>query len=170
MTQLMKKLEQGWRQIADLLDPKVRAEKQLLEVLLRDYEEEKVIAEAIARESERIPYSHLRKKLLDIAEAEKAHAEQLRQTIESLGGRVPESARSLKARRDGGEATSTLDLLKILEEEKQEYVEYLDARGLAREAERPDVLELLETIREEEARHRRELLDILTKLNPIPRS
>ncbi|MDQ7054115.1 MAG: ferritin-like domain-containing protein [candidate division KSB1 bacterium] len=158
---LLEKLEQGWQKLASNLDSKQQAERKLLEALQRDYAEEIGLAEALKKQSENVPYDHLRQKLLNIAEAEQRHAEMLREKIRELGGEV-------KARRLTGDSLSTLDLLKILEEEKEEYTEYLNARALAQEAEREDIRELLERIREEEVLHRKQLMDVLSRLNPLP--
>ena len=158
---LLEKLEQGWRKLASNLDSKQQAERKLLEALQRDYAEETGLAEALKKQSEKVPYDHLRQKLLEIAEAEQRHAELLREKIRELGGEA-------KARRQTGDSFSTLDLLKILEEEKEEYTEYLNARALAKEAEREDIRELLERIREEEVLHRKQLMDVLSRLNPLP--
>ena len=161
---LLEKLELGWRKLASELDGKQHAERKLLEALQRDYQEETQLAEALKKQSEKVPYDHLRRKLLEIAEAEKSHAELLLEKIRELGGETPETAD--QAHKDA--ALTTLDLLKILEEEKEEYAEYLNARALAKEAEREDIRQLLERIREEEALHRKELLDIVSRLNPLP--
>ncbi len=168
MATFLEKLSNGWKRIAADLDPKNRAEKQLLEALKRDYFEEKMLAQALEQESDRIPYAHLRKKLIDIAEAEKRHARLLEEKIVELGDSISEHARDLQKQRDEKQFESTLDLLKILEEEKAEYIEYLDAMALAREAKRNDIQALLDQIREEEAVHRKQLMDILAKLNPLP--
>ncbi len=170
MSTLWHRLEQGWRALTHQLSAKHRAERHLLEALSRDYQEELQLAAALEKESEHIPYSHLRKKLLEIADREKEHATRLQEKIRELGGQIPAHAAELQAKRDGQQWTTTLDLLKILEEEKQEYAEYLERRKLAKAAEREDILQLLDQIREEEAAHRRELMDILVRLNPLPRT
>jgi hypothetical protein len=69
-----------------LLDPKERAEKTLLEALQRDYLEERQTSEVLQKESDQVPYAHLRRKLLDIAAREQEHAELLAAKIRELGG------------------------------------------------------------------------------------
>jgi rubrerythrin len=64
--------------------------------------------------------------------------------------------------------TSTLDLLQILQQEKEDYIEYLEAAHLAKEAGHKDWTPLLTQIAEEEQIHRRELMDVIMRLNPLP--
>lgn len=168
MSELEKKLEQGWEQLTALLDPKERAEKTLLEALQRDYFEERQTSEVLQKESERIPYSHLRRKLLDIAEREQAHAELLAAKIRELGGEPSERAGNLHNERESKAFTSTLDLLQILQQEREDYIEYLEVAHLAKEAGHKDWTPLLTQIAEEEQMHRRSIMDILTRLNPLP--
>lgn len=168
MNELLKKLEQGWKKLAALHDPKRRAEKTLLEVLQRDYFEERQTSEVLQKESERIPYAHLRQKLLDIAEREKEHAELLAAKIRELGGEPSERAGNLRKARESKAFTSTLDLLQILQEEREDYIEYLEAAHLAKEAGHEDWTPLLTQIADEEQTHRRELMDVITRLNPLP--
>lgn len=168
MSELEKKLEQGWEKLTALLDPKARAKKTLLEALQRDYFEERQTSEALQKESERIPYSHLRRKLLDIAAREQAHAELLAAKIRELGGDPSERAGNWRKARESKAFTSTLDLLQILQTEKEDYIEYLEAAHLAKEAGHEGWTPLLTQIAEEEQIHRRELMDIITRLNPLP--
>lgn len=170
MEKLFQKLEMGWKKLVSKLNTDSQVERQLLEALQRDYFEEKSIGELLEKESGRIPYSHLRKKLLDIARAEKHHADLLAEKIKELGGQIPEHAMELKNQRQNRQFTSTLDLLKLLEEEKDEYVEYINTAYLAEDAGRKDLKALLMKIGEEERRHRKELMDILSRLNPLPAS
>lgn len=168
MSELEKKLEQGWQKLTALLDPKQRAEKMLLEALQRDYFEERQTSEALQKESGHIPYAHLRQKLLDIAEREQAHAELLAAKIRELGGEPSERAGDLRKARESKAFTSTLDLLQILQQERDDYIEYLEAAHLAKEAGHPDWAPLLRQIADEEQIHRRELMDVITRLNPLP--
>lgn len=170
MDELMKKLNQGWVKLAALLNPKVRAEKQLLEALQRDYFEEQQIAEVLKKESERIPYSHLCRELLEIAGREQQHAEMLAAKIRDLNGEISDRAANLQQARKSETFSSTLDLLKLLQEEKDEYIEYLESAHLAKEAGRTKVATLLRQIAEDEKQHREQLTEIVTKLNPLPAS
>jgi rubrerythrin len=168
MSELEKKLEQGWEKLTALLDPKERAEKTLLEALQRDYFEERQMSDALQKESGRIPYSHLRRKLLDIAEREQEHAELLAAKIRELGGEPSERAGNLRKERESKAFTSTLDLLQILQQEREDYIEYLEAAHLAKEAGHKDWTPLLTQIADEEQTHRKQIMDILTRLNPLP--
>lgn len=168
MSELEKKLEQGWEKLTALLDPKQRAEKTLLEALQRDYFEERQTSEVLQRESGHIPYAHLRRKLLDIAAREQAHAELLAAKIRELGGEPSERAANLRKARESKTSPSTLDLLQILEREKEDYIQYLEAAHLAKEAGHKDWTPMLTQIAEEEQIHRRELMDVITRLNPLP--
>lgn len=168
MQELLNKLEGGWRKLVALLDSRSQGERQLLEALQRDYREEQAIAELLEKESKRIPYVHLRKKLMEIAESEKRHASQLREKIEALGGEVPEHAQTVREKRAQYDFSTTLDFLRLLEEEKNEYVEYLETAHLAEDLGHKALRDLLMTIGEEERKHRQELIDIITRLNPLP--
>jgi rubrerythrin len=168
MNELEKKLEQGWKKLTALLDPKRRAEKMLLEALQRDYFEERQMGDALQKESGHIPYSHLRRKLLDIAEREREHAELLAAKIRALGGEPSERAGNLRKAQESKAFTSTLDLLQILQQEKEDYIEYLEAAHLAKEAGHKDWAPLLTQIADEEQTHRKQIMDILTRLNPLP--
>lgn len=168
MTAVFDKLQKGWQALAKSLDSKQNAEKQLLEALHRNYLEEKEIYTTLKRESERIPYTHLRRKLLDIASREEKHADLLAAKIHELDGALPSAQETLRRVRNDKSGKTVLDLLAILEEEKSGYVAYLRSAHLARRAGRREVANLLRQIAEEERQHRRELLDVLTKLNPLP--
>ncbi|MCL4707970.1 ferritin-like domain-containing protein [bacterium] len=168
MNELEKKLEQGWEKLTALLDPKQRAEKTLLEALQRDYFEERQTSEVLHKESDHVPYAHLRGKLLDIAAREQEHAELLAAKIRELGGEPLERAGNLRKERESKTFTSTLDLLQILEREKDDYIQYLEAAHLAKEAGHEDWTPLLTQIADEEQIHRRELMDVITRLNPLP--
>jgi rubrerythrin len=168
MSELEKKLEQGWEKLTALLDPKQRAEKMLLQALQRDYFEERQMSDALQKESGHISYSHLRRKLLDIAEREQEHAELLAAKIRELGSEPSERAGNLRKARESKTFTSTLDLLQILKKEKEDYIEYLEAAHLAKEAGHEDWTPLLTQIADEEQLHRRELMDVITRLNPLP--
>ncbi len=168
MTQLARKIAQGWKKLTSSLDSRVSAERALLEALQHDYLEEQQVSEVLERESERIPYAHLRQKLLEIAAREKQHAELLAAKIQELNGRVPERAQARKAERESQSDLTTLDLLTMLQEEKEESIEYLKTAHLAKEAGKAEWSGLLQQIAEEERQHRRELIDVLTRLNPLP--
>ncbi len=170
MKALMQKLEQGWRKLAGLLDTRELAEKKLLEALQHNYLEEQQIREVLERESGRVPYAHLRQKLLEVAAREKRHAELLAAKIQELGGHLPPRVEALQRERRDHRYESTLDLLTLLQEEKDECVEYLQTAHLAREAGKSELHALLRQIAEEERQHRRELIDIVTRLNPLPES
>jgi rubrerythrin len=168
MNELEKKLEQGWEKLTALLDPKQRAEKMLLQALQRDYFEERQTSAVLQKESGHIPYAHLRRKLLDIAAREQGHAELLAAKIRALGGEPSERAANLRQARESKTSHSTLDLLQILEREKDDYIQYLEAAHLAKEAGHKDWTPLLTQIAEEEQTHRQELMDVITRLNPLP--
>ncbi|RMF59441.1 MAG: hypothetical protein D6743_16340 [Calditrichaeota bacterium] len=168
MNDLRSKLERGWKRLHSVLDPKNQVEKQLLDALQQNYAEEQQVSEVLTKESERIPYAHLRKKLLDIAARERHHAELLAAKIHELGGSLPERATRSHDQREQGNFVTTLDLLELLQEEKEAYVDYLKAAHLAKEAGKTDLTGLLRQIAEEERRHRKELIEVLTKLNPLP--
>lgn len=164
---MRKQQEQGWKRLTALFDGHDHAKKRLLEALQRDYQEERALSQLLEQESVRVPYSHLRKKLLDIASRERIHAELLAAKIRDLGGELPEQASQLREKRNQQTFTTTMQLLDLLSEEKKEYIEYLQSARLAKEAGEKGLNNLLRQIAEEERRHRQELLDVITRLNPL---
>lgn len=168
MAALADAIQRGWTRFVEVLDSRKAAEAELLKLMERDYLEEQRIAADLKAGAEKIPYAQLRRKLLEIAAAEEQHAELLRQKIIELGGDPPGRATELQQRRQNRRPRTFEQLLRDLEEEKEEYVEYLKAGFRAEDAGRPDLKEFFERIREEERHHRQELLEILTRLNPLP--
>ncbi len=168
MASLAETIHQGWKRFADSLDRRKAAEAELLKLMERDCLEETRLAADLRASVDKIPYEHLRRKLLEIAEAEEQHAELLRQKIVELGGDPPQRASELQEERRNRRPRTFEQLLRDLEEEKQEYLDYLKASFRAEDAGRPDLKELLDRIREEEKEHREELLYVLTRLNPLP--
>lgn len=168
MAALTEKIHQSWKKLVESLDQKKSAEAELLRLMNQEYVEEIQIAADLKESADKIPYDHLRQKLIDIAEAEERHAALLREKILELGGEPPE--RDTDPRDESRSRRKTFEqLLRDLEEEKEDYVSFLKASFRAEDAGRPDVKELFDQIREEERQHREELIDVLTRLNPLPK-
>ncbi len=141
-------------------DPK---NKDLLELLAEEYLEEEKKAEQIAKHAEEIRYRHLRDKLIEIAQTERKHAEKLRDIIQKLGGTIPEQKPVVP---EDKEKPTFQKLIEDLEEENDSYWEILEVLFNAEQKGHVKIVPELNKLREEEARLRDELLDILQVTNP----
>lgn len=161
MAQIAGAVSGRWAQVLAALRSDLRS--ALLAMLERDYQHELVAAERMAQDAQGIWAGFLRRKLRDIAESEREHAQVLREAILRLGGLPP----ALPVPSGGTRPTRTfLRLLEDLEEEKGESAGYLRGIALARRAGAEDVEALLRRVRDDEERHTRELLDILGRIDP----
>ncbi len=155
------KVAKSWRNIfGGLEDPK---NKDLLDLLAEEYLEEQKKAEKIAKHAEELRYRHLRNKLIEIARTEKDHAEKLRELIQKMGGTLPEEKPQVS---DEKEKPTFQKLIEDLEEENDSYWEILEALFNAEEKGHVDLIPELKKLRDDEARLRNELLDILQMTNP----
>ena len=128
----------------------------LLKVLQERYQDELHDAELAERAAKGVPYAHLRQKLKEIAERERRHAELLEKKIKALGGEVPPPPKV------PAEATWR-ELLEALESEKADRVAYIEeAFGLGD----PEIQALFEQIKAEEEQNYKELLEVITRLDP----
>ena len=143
--------------LADFLNKlSARQKERLLKVLQERYQDELRDAELVEGAAEKLPYEELRAVLKRIAARERRHAEMLKQKIRSLGGSPP-PAPELPP-----EATWR-QLLEAFESEKADQVNYLeDAFGVSD----PEIRSLFERIHEEEEENYRELLEVITKIDP----
>jgi rubrerythrin len=156
--QLKRALHEGWQQFFDTLHPDHR---QKLLALLRDaYLEEAEDVAQLTQDAERMPYPQFRERLLRIAAEEQAHVAWLRDKLHELGGELPAVSFTPKPAKNAWEA-----LFMNLEEEKRSYTELLEALHIAEQAD-PELAEGLRRIRQEERKHREELLDLLAKSDP----
>ena len=156
--QLKRALHEGWRQFFDALHPDDH--QRLLEMLRAAYLEEVQDVVQFTQHAERMHYPQFRERLLRIAAEEQAHVTWLRDKLLALGGEVPAVSLPPKGGKNAWEA-----LLRDLEEEKRSYADLLEAMHLAEQAD-AELAEGLRRIREEEQRHREELLDMLVKSDP----
>jgi len=130
--------------------------KHLLEVLEQRYTDELRDAELAEQAAAGLRYEQLRSVLRKIAARERRHAELLKQKIRALGG-TPPAAPELPA-----EATWQ-QLLEAFESEKADQVRYIeDAYG----ASDPEIADLFRKIHEEEEQNYRDLLEVITKIDP----
>ncbi|WP_457630915.1 ferritin-like domain-containing protein [Oceanithermus sp.] len=143
--------------LAELLEKlNEQQRKRLLEVLEERYSDELRDAELAERAAAGLRYEELRSLLRKIAARERRHAELLKQKIRALGG-TPPPPPELPA-----EATWR-QLLEAFESEKADQVRYIeDAYGVGD----PEVRALFERIHEEEEENYRDLLRVITKLDP----
>ncbi len=157
----LKKSGKSWKNIfGELENPK---NKDLLELLHEGYQKEITEAARLQSHAQDLHYDHLRKKLIEIAEAEKKHADILRNLITKLGGTPPE----IQTQKISDESKPTFQkLIEDLETETNDYWETLDVIFNSEQRGHLEVIPELEKIREEEAKLRDELLDILQMTNP----
>ncbi len=161
MASPFKKFVQNWKNVfGGLEDPK---NKDLLELLAEEYLEEQKKAEQLTQHAQELRYRHLRDKLIEIAETEKRHAEKLRELIRKLGGTLPEQKPQISEK---GTKPTFQKLIEDLEEENDSYWEILETLFNAEEKGHTELIPELKKMRDEEARLRNELLDILQVTNP----
>lgn len=139
--------------LARLSEPQKRL---LLEVLKERYLDELRDAQLAEKAAEGVPYAHLRAKLKEIAERERRHAELLEKKIKELGGQVPPPP-------EVPEGATWQELLEALESEKADRVAYIEeAFGTGD----PEIEALFQRIKEEEEQNYKELLEVITRLDP----
>ncbi len=128
----------------------------LLKVLAERYQDELADKARVEKAAERLPVEPLREVLRKIARREAEHAALLAQKIRDLGGEVPPPP-AVK------EEATWRELLQALESEKADRIEYLEAAyGLGV----PEIKALFRRIKEEEEQNYRELLEVLSRLDP----
>lgn len=154
-------LSRRWARLVEALLPDAR--RALVSMLEEDYREESAAAERLTADAGGLRADFLRHKLEAIAESEREHAQALRKAIVRLGGIPPGPPVPPGGPRP---ARTFQRLLEDLEEEKRESAAYLRAIALARRAGAEDVEALLRRIRSDEERHARDLVDILSRMDP----
>ncbi len=157
----LKKSGKSWKNLfGELEDSK---NKDLLELLQESYQREMTEAARLQSHARDLRYEHLQKKLIEIAEAEKRHAEILKNLITKLGGTPPE----VQTEKATDEDKPTFQkLIEDLETETNDYWETLEVIFDSEQKGHLEIIPELEKIREEEAILRDELLDILQVANP----
>lgn len=153
-----------WQRFLDALRPDQR--QRLLEILRDEYLDEAKDVVQFEVHARRMTYPHFRERLLRIAEEEKAHVTWLKEQILALGGEVPETTFTVKTGKNSWEC-----LLMDVEEEKRDCTAMLEHLYTVAEHADPKIAEGLRRIREDEKRHREEILDLLLKSDPyaVPR-
>jgi rubrerythrin len=158
MSKLKEALYEGWQAFFKALEADDR--QQLLEALRQEYLEEAQDVAQFTQHVKYMPYPQFHDRLRGIISEEQAHVEWLRDRILALGGEIPAFSPAPKA----GKNTWAC-LLMDLEEEKRSYAVLLERMHLAEQSD-PEVAEGLRRMREEERRHRDEILDLLIKIDP----
>ncbi|MBI3303192.1 MAG: ferritin-like domain-containing protein [Deltaproteobacteria bacterium] len=151
-------LHEGWRHFLEALHPDDR--QKLVEMLREEYIEEAQDVVQFTRHAQRMYYPQFRERLLRIAAEEQAHVQWLREKILALGGDIPQLSFTPKVGKNSWEC-----LLMDLEEEKRCCSNLLQRMHAAEHAD-PEIAEGLRRMREEEKRHREEILDMLMKSDP----
>jgi rubrerythrin len=152
-------LSVGWQQFLHALQPDHR--QRLIEVLRDEYADGAKDVIQFEEHARRMSYPHFRERLLRIAEEEKAHVHWLQGQIQALGGEIPQTTVTVKNGKNSWEC-----LLMDVEEEKRDCTAVLEQLYTVVEPADPEIAEGLRRIREDEKRHREELLDLLLKSDP----
>ena len=158
MDQLTHALAAGWRQFLEALHPDDR--QTLLRVLREEYLEEAHDVVQFTQHAPRMPYPQVRARLLRIAEEEQAHVAWLQDKIRGLGGEIPATSFTPQSGNKSWDC-----LLLDLQEEKRCCQDLLERMHLVEQID-AEIAEGLRRMREEEMRHREEILDMLTKIDP----
>jgi rubrerythrin len=151
----MSTLHEGWRHFLAALHPDDR--QKLVEILRDEYIEEAQDAGQFTRHAQRMAYPQFRERLLRIAVEEQTHVQWLRERILALGGILPEITATPEVGKNSWEC-----LLMDVEEEKRCCGELLQRMHVAEHAD-PEIAAGLRRRREEEKRHREEIMDMLMK-------
>lgn len=155
---LKRVLHEGWQRFLEALQPDDR--QKLVELLGEEYLEEAQGAAQFTQHAQRMYYPQFRERLLRIAAEEQAHVQWLREEILALGGEIPQLSFTPKAGKNSWEC-----LLMDLEEENRCCENLLERMHAAEHAD-PEIAEGLRRMREEEKRHREEIIDMLMKSAP----
>ena len=149
----------GWRQFLTALHPDSR--QRLVEVLCDEYLDEAKDVAQFEDHARRMTYPQFREQLLRIAEEEKAHVKWLQDKIKALGGEIPQTTFTVKHGKNSWE-----NLMMDIEEEKRDCASVLKQLYTVVEHADPDIAAELRRIRDDEKRHREEILDMLGKSYP----
>jgi len=152
-------LSAGWQHFLHALQPDHR--QRLIEVLHGEYVDEAKDVVQFEAHARRMTYPPFRERLLRIAEEEKAHVQWLQDKIQALGGEIPRTTLTVKNGQNSWEC-----LLMDIEEEKRDRTTILEQLYTVVEPADPDIAEGLRRIRDDEKRHREEILDMLLKSDP----
>jgi len=133
-----------------------RQRESLLKLLEERYADELRDARLVENAAEGLRYEQLRAVLRKIAARERRHAELLKQKIRALGGTPPVAP-------EIPEGATWRQLLEAFESEKADQVRYIeDAYGVSD----PEIGSLFQRIQEEEEQNYRDLLEVITKIDP----
>jgi len=158
MSRLEDALYEGWRNFLKALEADDR--QKLLEMLREEYLEEAQDVTQFTQHVTSMPYPQFRDRLLRSIAEEQAHVQWLHDRILALGGEIPAFSPAPKTGK-----TSWDCLLMDLEEERRSCEALLERIHMAEQSDH-EIAEGLRRIREEERRHREEILNLLMKVDP----
>jgi rubrerythrin len=134
--------------------------QKLLELLREAYLDESKDVANFTLHAERMYYPHLRERLLRMVAEEQSHVRWLGEKIRALGGAPPQPV-STPIR-----GKNTWENLRMdLQEERKDQAELLHGLRTAEHLDR-EIAEGLSRLRQDERKHRAELLDMLMKSEP----
>lgn len=148
--------------LKSLFLPYLSDKEELIKILNEDYSREIAIAKMMDEHAEIIPFDFLKKRLKEIAQEEREHAERLKQKISELGGTpnpFPKiyEVKSISIHSEKG----FRKLIADLEFDREIYEDYIAQINKIGD---DGVKNLLREIVEDEARHKDILTDIVMKL------
>lgn len=134
--------------------------QKLLELLREAYLEESKDVANFTLHAEQMYYPHFRERLLRLVAEEQSHVRWLGEKIRALGGNLPLSVAT------PGYGKNTWENLRMdLQEERKDQTELLHGLRTAEHLDR-EIAEGLSRLRQDERKHRAELLDMLMKSEP----
>jgi rubrerythrin len=154
---IKKSWSEWWRRFLGLSPD---GHRKAVEILRERYVEESQHVTRFTRHAHKMQYPQFRDKLLQIADEEAKHADWIAEKIRLLGGKLPEVPEVSPAERNSWQC-----LMADLEEE-QHCSGDLEEQIVEIQSELPGVAEVLEHIREDGQRHRKEIRDMLIRSDP----
>ena len=142
---------------ADVPRPRGDERTALLAWLCDTYTVEQRMSSQIYHDATAMPYELFRRRLESMAREEEKHARVLRERIEALGGRVPETAPTLRKGQH-----PWMCLVQMLADERELYEGYRQQAAAVHDA---DLQALLQQLRNEEEIHQEQIIDLLMKVD-----
>jgi rubrerythrin len=140
--------------------PRQEGRQKLLQLLCETYLDESKDIANFTWHAERMYYPHFRERLLRLVAEEQSHVRWLGEKIRVLGGDFPLSTYTPVR------GKNTWESLRLdLQEERKDHTELLDGLRAAEHVDR-EIAEGLLRLRQDERKHRAEILDMLMKSEP----
>ncbi len=158
---LLKTVEHWIEKLRRDEDGKSERKRELIEKLQRDFNDELILAMELEAEAERLPYDHLKAEVKQLAELERAHAEEIARLIEDLGGEVDRQIAQTYQAMPDGEFTQLLKVEKELGERIREESNWAEDFGFYHHA------KVLREIDEAHHKHMENIERVIMRINAI---